>query len=493
MGIRSVVASAAILAALSAPANAKDTAILGMTLEPPNLDPTAGTAAAIDEVVYANLFEGLVRIDERGQVQPALAASWTISDDGLVYTFALRPDVVFHDGTAFDSADVKFSLDRARAPDSVNAQKGYFEPIAAVETPAPGEAVVRLSRPDGLFLFNLGQGDAVIVAPETAAANATNPVGTGPFRFREWVPGDHVTLERFEGYRGPDQVKLASVTFRFIADPAAQAAALLAGDVDAVPTFGAPETVDQFKADPRFVVEVGTTEGETVMGLNERRKPFDDVRVRRALAHAIDRQAVIDGAMYGYGTPIGTHFAPHNPAYQDLTSAYPYDPAKAKDLLAEAGYPDGFSTTLTLPPPSYARRGGEIVQAQLAAIGVQVQLQPVEWAQWLEQVFKGYRYDMTIVSHVEPLDIGIYARGQDYYFGYDNPAFAALIADLNRAADPEQRRALYRTAEEMLARDEPAVFLFQLAKIGVRDAKLQGLWVNAPIFANDMTKAYWAE
>jgi peptide/nickel transport system substrate-binding protein len=230
------------------------------------------------------------------------------------------------------------------------------------------------------------------------------------------------------------------------------------------------------------------------MAVNQRRKPFDDVRVRRALAMAIDRKALIDGAMYGYGTPIGSHFAPYEKAYKDLTGAYPYDPVKAKALLAEAGYPNGFKATLKLPPPGYARRGGEIIQAQLAEIGVQVELVPVEWAQWLEQVFKGYDYDMTIVSHTEALDIGIYARGKDnYYFGYDNPAFDQVIQQLNSTVDPEQRKALYQQAQQILSDDEAAIFLFQLAKTGVRNAKLMGMWKNSPIAANDMTKAYWAE
>lgn len=478
----------------TAPASTtREQAVVGMVLEPPNLDPTGGAAAAIAEVTYANLFEGLTRIDQNGQVQPGLATSWTVSDDGLTYTFQLRRGATFHDGTKFDSEAVKFSLDRARAPESTNPQKGYFDAIKSVDTPAADQVVVTLSHPDGLFLFDMGLPAAVIVAPNTAATNATQPVGTGPFRFTEWVPGDHVTLDRTDAYAG-DQPKLKRVIFRFVSDPAAAAAAVLSGDIDAFPNMPAPETLDQFKADPRFVVEIGTTAGETIMAVNHRRKPFQDVRVRRALAMAIDRQALVDGAMYGYGTPIGSHFAPYEPAYKDLTGAYPYDPAKAKALLAEAGYPDGFKATLKLPPPGYARRGGEVIQAQLAEIGVEVELIPVEWAQWLDQVFKGYDYDMTIVSHTEPLDIGIYARGKDkYYFGYDNPAFNQVMQQLNAAVDPEQRRALYQEAQQILSDDEAAIFLFQLAKTGVHNAKLMGLWKNSPFAANDMTGVYWAE
>jgi peptide/nickel transport system substrate-binding protein len=472
------------------PVAAKDTLVMGMVLEPPHLDPTAGAAAAIDEVVYANLFEGLTRIDRNGQVQPALAEGWTISDDGLVYTFKLHEGVKFHDGTDFDSADVRFSFDRAMAPESVNAQKGLFEPIEKIETPDPRTVVITLKRPTGGFLFNLGWGDAVIVAPESADGNKTNPVGTGPFTFRQWVKGDRVELVRSDAYWGTP-VKLGAATFKFISDPAAATAAMMAGDVDAFANFPAPEALAQFEADPRFKVVIGTTEGETILAINNAKPPFDDVRVRRALAYAIDRQAIIDGAMFGYGTPIGTHFAPHNRAYVDLTGMYPHDVEKAKALLAEAGVTD-LKTTIKLPPPSYARRGGEIIAAQLKEVGIEAELIPVEWPVWLEQVFKNKEFDLTIVSHTEPMDIDIYAR-DDYYFGYHNPAFNKVMADLAAATDDVVRSGLLGKAQRILAEDSVNVFLFQLAKHGVWNAKVQGLWENSPVQANDLTQVSWAE
>lgn len=485
--------AAGVLAGSALAGPADRTLTLAMPLEPPHLDPTAGAAAAIDEVVYQNIFESLTRIDENGAVVPGLATSWDVSPDGLAYTFRLRDGVRYSDGTTFDSADVKYSLDRARAPDSVNAQKAYFEAIDTVETPDPGTVVVRLSHPDGQFLFNMGSGDAAILAPETAADAGTRPVGTGPFMLDRWVQGDRVELVRNPGYSGPDQVGLDRVVIRIVADPAAQVASILSGDVDAYPNFGAPEALGQFEGEPRLVVDIGTTEGETILGLNNRKAPFDDLRVRQALASAIDKQAVIDIAYFGYGTPIGSHFAPHNAAYVDLSGTYPYDVARARALLAEAGYPDGFEATLALPPPSYARRGGEVVQAQLAEIGVRVELVPMEWAQWLEQVFTNHDFDMTIVSHTEPYDIGIYARGDDYYFGYVNPEFDDVIARVNASTNEAQRAELYGEAQRILARDVPAVFLFQLPKLGVHDARLRGLWRNSPVQANDVTGVAWTE
>lgn len=488
MKVRDLLASGALaLGLLAGTAQARDDLSLGFVLEPPHLDPTAGAAAAIDEILYANLFQGLTRIVADGSVQPQLASSWDISEDGLTYRFHLKEGVTFHDGTGFDSADVKFSFERAMGADSVNAQKGLFEPIDTIETPDPATVVIKLKRPTSLFLWNLAWGDAVIVAPESAATNKTHPIGTGPFQFTEWRPGDRLTLTRRDGA----DVKLAKVTFRFIADPAAATAALMAGDVDAYANFPAPEALVQFEADPRFAVVIGTTEGETILAINNQVKPFDDLRVRRAIGHAIDRQALIDGAMMGYGTPIGSHFSPSHPAYVDLTGKSAFDPALARELLNEAGIHD-LNVTIKLPPPSYARRSGEIIQAQLADVGIEAELIPVEWAQWLEQVFTHKDYQLTVISHTEPLDIGIYSR-DDYYFNYHSPEFDRLMAKIDQAGDEEARTALFAQAQERLADDAVNAFLFEFAKHGVWNAKLEGMWQNAPIQATDLTGVRWTE
>jgi len=486
-----VAACVALAAAMSAAAAANTRLTLGMALEPPHLDPTAGAAAAIDEVVYANVFEGLTRIDRHGAVRPALAQGWSVSGDGLTYTFVLHQGVRFHDGTRLDADDVVFSLERAMAADSTNAQKGLFEPIERVRAIDPLTVEVTLKRPAGDFLFGLGWGDAVIVARESSATNASQPVGTGPFRFARWVRAERVELVRNDDYWGAP-VALESATFKFISDPAAAVPALLAGDVDGFANFPAPEALVRFRDDARFHVEIGTTEGETILAINNRRPPFDDVRVRRAIQHALDRQEIIDGAMFGLGTPIGSHFAPHHPAYVDLTGMYPHDREKAKALLAEAGLSGGFRATLELPPPTYARRGGEIVAAQLARVGIALELVPVEWAQWLDQVFKGADFDLTIVSHTEPLDIGIYAR-EDYYFGYRSAAFDATYAELSTTTDEARRARLLRLAQRLLAVDAASGYLFQLAKSGVWNARIEGLWENSPIQANDLTEVRWTD
>ena len=489
---KSILAATALVLATGAAAYAARTdLVVGVVLEPPHLDPTAGAAAAIDEVVYANVFEGLTRIDEKGQPQPALAESWTVSDDGKEYTFKLRSGVKFHDGTEFDASDVKFSLDRARAEDSTNAQKKLFQQIADVAVVDPTTVKVTLANPQGLFVYNMGLGDAIIVDPASAATNKEKPVGTGPFRFDSWAKGSAIKLAKTEGYWG-DPVALDKVEFRVIPDAAAAVPALLSGDVQAFPMAPLDDALAQVQSDTRLKVVIGLTEGETILSLNNTKAPFDKLEVRQAIALAIDRSAVIASTMGGLGKPIGSHMSPANPDYVDLVNTYPHDVEKAKEYLKAAGLPNGFKATLKLPPPPYARQGGEVIAAELRKIGVELEIIPVEWADWLSKVFTDRDFDATIISHTEANDIDIYAR-KGYYIGYDNPAFNALNDELAVANDPAKRHELLGKMQEILAKDVPVVFLFELPKIGVWDAKLEGMWENSPIQANDLTKVKWVD
>lgn len=489
--LRSLILGTCAAALMAGGALAKSDIIVAMQLEPPHLDPTSAAAGAIDSVLYSNVFEGLTRFMGDGSVVPGLAESWEVSEDGLTYTFKLHSGVTFHDGTTMDAEDVKFSLDRIGTEDSANAQKALFSAISEVTVIDPMTVEIKLSEPNGNMLFNLAWGDAVIVAPESIDNIKQLPIGTGAFKFTSWTQGDNIMIEKNPNYWGAPAA-LEKATFKFISDPTAAFASMMAEDVDVFVGFPAPENLPQFEADPRFQVLVGSTEGETILAMNNKQAPFDNVMVRQAVTHAINRQAIIDGAMFGYGTPIGTHFAPHNPAYVDETAMSAFDPEKSKALLAEAGFPDGFETTLDLPPPSYARRGGEIIAAQLADVGITAKINNVEWAQWLETVFKGKNFGLTIISHTEPMDIGIYAN-PDYYFQYDNADFQALMTKLNATTDPDMRAEMLGEAQKTIAEDYVNGYLFQLAALSVAKAGVQGLWSNAPTQATDLTGVTWAE
>ncbi|MGY2046806.1 ABC transporter substrate-binding protein [Methylobacterium sp. JK268] len=496
LALAAVLAAAALAPAATGPARAapRTDLALGMTVEPPGLDPTVAAPVAIGQVVWQNVFEGLTRIDRDGAVRPQLARSWTISPDGRTYTFTLATGVTFHNGVPFDAAVAKASLDAIRAPGSVNPQKALYAAIADVAAPDPATLVVTLAQPAGTLLYGLGLPAAVILEPSSREGARTNPVGTGPFRFSAWRKGDRVELVRNPSYWDAERAaKLDRVTFRFIGDAQAAVAALRAGDLDAFPLLPAPELYAGFQKDPAFTAKPGLTEMKVVAGMNNAETPFSDRRVRQALMMAVDRKLLIEGVASGFGAPIGSHYTPNDPGYRDLTGTLPYDPARAKALLKEAGYPNGFSFALKAPQMAYAARSAEILQAFFAEIGVTMTIQPTEFpAKWVQEVMRDHRFDMTIIAHAEPMDIGIYAN-DSYYFGYRNQAFKDAMAAASAALDEAGRLKAYGDAQAILAQDVPALFLYVQPKLGVWKAKLTGYWLNEPVPSNDLTEVRWTE
>ncbi|MGX9416754.1 ABC transporter substrate-binding protein [Vibrio sp. WJH972] len=490
--IRSFVAATviAMLTASSVQAAARTDLVLGMSIEPSGLDPTSAAPVAIGQVVWQNLFEGLVTIGKDGDIEPELAESWSISEDGLTYTFDLQDDVSFQNGVAFDAKTAKYTIDRLLADDSINPQKSLFKSIESVAAPNLDTLVLTLSKPSSDLLYWLGFPAAVMIEPSSEASNSTLPIGTGPFKFDEWKKGNQVSLVKNPEYWGKP-AQLNKVTFRFIGDPQAQAAALNSGGIDAMPEFSAPELVSQFKSNSAFDTVIGTTSMEVIAGMNNSKKPFNDVRVRQALMMAIDRQAIIDATSEGLGKQIGSHYSPSDAGYEDLTKIFSYDPTKAKALLAEAGYPNGFAFTIKVPTRPYTERAAEIMQAYFSMIGVTMNIESSEFpAKWVQDVFKDTNYDMTIIGHAEPLDIGIYAR-DPYYFNYQNPEFNQAMADIADATSETDRITGYQNAQKILANDVPSLFLYAFPKIGIWKKDLVGMWTNEPVPSNDLTDVYW--
>jgi peptide/nickel transport system substrate-binding protein len=463
--------------------------VFSISLEPDGLDPTVAAAASIGEVVHYNVFEGLVKIEENGATSPLLASSWRQEDGGRTYRFALRKDVRFHDGAPLDAAAVRFSFERAMAPASTNkAKKALFDNIAAIETPDAHTVVLRLHHADANTLFRLGESTAVILHPATAQQAATRPIGTGPYRFERWDRGSSIDLIKNADYRNAGEVFMDAVTFRFINQPVAQADAMAAREVDVFFNI-ATKTVDRFQADKAYQVLIGASSGKGMLALNNRRKPLDDVRVRRAITHAIDRERFIQQVLDGRGKAIGSHFSPTDAGYVHLAGLYPYDPQRARALLREAGVTLPLALTLTLPPTPYARDGAPLIVAALKDIGIDVRTQSVDWAHWLSGTFKG-DFDLTLINHVEPLDYPIYTD-PGYYFGYDSVEFRELVERHAASGSARERQMLYAQVQRKLANDAVNAWIFAPQLSTVARKRLKGLWMNYPIFAHDVAALRW--
>lgn len=497
---RTVLTSGAALLALSGSAvplsafaqnasNAQSAITIGMSLEPPSLDPTANAASSVGEITLYNIYETLTKINADGSVSPLLAESWEVSPDLKTYTFKLRKEARFHNGEAFNAEAVKFSFDRAKAANSTNKDKATF---AKLTTDVVDEYTVRISNSDvePELLFMLGQATAAIVEPKSAAKNASAPTGTGPYQLARWSRGTSLQLKRWDDYPRANQLRIETATFRFISDPAAQVASLLAGDVDVFPRVS-PRSVRQFESNKNYQVIVSDSRAKTILAMNNRRKPLNDVRVRQAIAAAIDRRVVIEGAGDGYGAAIGSHYVPGGFGFVDTTGINAYDPEKAIRLLQEAGIKTPLKLRMALPPPPYARQGGIVIAALLSRVGIEVTLENVEWAQWINNVMGKHQFDLTLISHVEPFDLGNYAN-PDYYWGYDSEPFQQLHEQIKAATQPAERARLLGNAQRMLAEDSVNAFLYQPQWVTVAHKNVRGLWRGMPVFVNDLTTLRWS-
>ena len=464
--------------------------VVSIVAEPPGWDPTVSTSQEIARVMYHNVYEGLVRIDRNGEIVPALADSWKTSDDGLTWTFTLKEGVTFHNGDPLTPADVVAALKRAADPESGHTNSKYYEAIERVE--ADGNTVVlSLSAPASSLLYNLARPDSIIYQAGTVETQRNQPVGTGPFGFAEWVQGSNVRLEKYPDYYGTPAY-LDTITFRIIEDTNAQLAALQAGDIDMVGVALSPENAIQLQNDPNIKITEGSATTEITMALNNTREPLSDPLVRQAITYAIDKSTIVEGAMFGYGTPIGSHASPIEPYYEDLTEIYPYNPDRARELLAEAGYADGLTLDFELPPYPFEKRAGEVIAQQLSEVGITANVTNVEWTTWLERIFTQGDYDMTIIGHSEPRDIGVYGD-PEYYYHYDNPEVQDMLAQIEQTSDEAEQMTLYQNVARTIAEDAVNVWVFSPPYLVAAQKDLYGYWQDQPTVAIDLTEAFLAQ
>ena len=467
--------------------------VVAITADPPGWDPSASTSQEIPRVVYHNVFEGLVRFAADGAIVPALAESWTVSEDGLSWTFQVRSGVLFHDGSPLTMADIKAKFDRAQDPDSGHTHPEYYSSIGTVTIDEAAKTVtLRLTEPNSSLLYNLARPDSVIYPAARAETQRSQPIGTGPFKFVQYLEGSEVRLERNDDYYLTGVPYLDRVVFRIISDPNTRFAALQAGDIDLIGTSLPPEQYLRAVSDPNLKGTEGTATTEITLAMNNSRGPLADLRVRQAITHAIDKNAIVEGAMFGLGTVIGTHMSPAESYYLDLSETYPYDPERARALLAEAGYADGFTIAFELPEPyNIERRSGQVIAQQLAEVGIDVELSVVEWGTWIQRIFLGGDYDMTIIGHSEPRDISIYAN-PDYYYKYDNPTIGALLAQAEESQTGAFQLAAYQQIATIIAEDAVNVWVFSPPYLVAAQGDIYGFWTDQPTPSIDMTEVFRA-
>ena len=452
---------------------------IGIPLEPASFDITSTSAATASEITYANVFEGLTIIDGQGQIKPRLAQSWTVSQDGKQVDMVLRRQVRYHDGKPFNAATAAFSLQRLLQMKNTNAYLEWFDKLVSVEAVDEYLLRIRLSEPDALLSYALAMPGAVMVHPDSAASNASAPVGTGPYQVEKWTKGKSITLLRNEQWWDSKKPAIRMADFLFMSSAAETENMLAEGRIDALSSV--TRLTASFMARTDYVMGQRGVEGKLLIAMNNARAPLNDIRVRRAINHALDRSRYQD--IYGGSIevlPIGSHFSPHHRAYVDLVQRYPYDPAQAKALLAQAQVAPGTSLRLAVPPTDYGRYGSLIVAAQLEAIGLLVEIIRMDWPTWLDQVMKRKDYDLSLIMHVEPMDIGIYAR-DDYYFQYKNRVFKKIWEKLRASASPQELDDWLGQAQRQLAEDAVNAFIVVRPERNFMRKGLVGMWSQCPI------------
>ena len=465
---------------------------IGIAQDFDSLDPDHMTAAGTKEVLF-NVFEGLVKPNAEGEIVPAVASEVTRSEDGLQYVFTLRDGVKFHNGSPVTMDDVLWSIERRRNGEDTAALLPALSVIADLQA-EENRLTVTLSEPSNEFLAYIMN---AYILPAGYEDLETAPVGTGPYKFVSRAVQDSLVLERFEDYWG-EKGGIRKVTFKILENSEGLILGLQSGALDLVAHLTSDQTA-QLKGDD-FRIEVGSMNLVQALYLNNAEKPFDDVRVRQALCYAVDKQAVIDLAFDGYGIPLGTSMFPSFGKYYDesLTDYYSYDPEKAKELLSEAGYPDGFDMTITVPSNYTPHVNTATVLVELLReVGIRVTVQPVDWNTWLEEVYGNRQFQSTITGLTSD---NMTARKLLERFGseignnftnYSNAEYDEILAKAVAAKDDAEQTELYRALERNLTENAANVYLQDMADLVAVRSGLEGLTFY-PIYVLDVSALSWS-
>ena len=472
-------------------AHARDnTVYIGVAQDFDSLDPHHMTAAGTKEILF-NVFEGLVKPDSSGQIVPAVASDVSRSADGLVYSFTLRDGILFHNGQPVEMDDVIYSIQRRW---DGNDSAAYLKALNVIkELKVEGKKLdIILSEPSNEFLAALMD---VYIIPKDNSELETSPVGTGPYRFVSRSVQDSLVLESFDSYWG-EKGRIKTVVFKVLESADGLILGLQSGALDLVAHLSSDQTA---QLDEGFNVVVGTMNIVQALYLNNAAKPFDDVRVRQALCYAIDRQAIIDIAFDGYGVPLGTSMFPSFAKYyvDSLTDYYSYDPEKARSLLSEAGYPDGFKMTISVPS-NYTPHvnAATVIAEQLRDVGIYATLNLLDWSTWLSEVYSKRNFQTTVTGVTSD---NMTARKLLERFGtttgnnftnYSNSEYDAVLALALSESDDAAQTELYKKLEINLTENAANVYIQDLADlIAVRNGL--GGYVLYPLYVMDVSTLFW--
>ena len=464
--------------------------VYGMTQDLASLDPHVDTDAGTRDVVF-NLYEGLVKPTSDGGFIPAVASDYIISDDAKTYTFTLRDGITFHDGTPVTIEDVKYSIDRYA---EIQGESSAFSSLVdSVEVQDDKTLVVNLKESYSEFLPMM----TIAIIPQSNEDPAGNPIGTGPFKYVSYTPGQNLELEKYDGYWQEGVPSLDSVEFKFIADVDTAFVELQAGTIDILKylTSAQAETL----GDDYNIVQ-GSMNLVHAMYLNSAYEPLSKTEVRQALCYAVDRDAINNFIFGGKSHIIGSHMSPAMSKYYEpeAETVYSYDPEKAKELLADAGYADGFDLEITVPS-SYSQHvdSAQIIADELSQVGINVTLNQVEWSTWLQDVYKGGNFQATVIGFdgtLAPSDwLKKYVTDDAKNFmHYSNTEYDDVFNTAYTTVDDDVKVENYKKAQMILAEDAAAVYIEDPANL-VAVSKKFGGYTFYPTAAEDMSLLYQVE
>ncbi len=464
--------------------------VYGMTQDLASLDPHVDTDAGTRDVVF-NLYEGLVKPTSDGGFIPAVASDYIISDDAKTYTFTLRDGITFHDGTPVTIEDVKYSIDRYA---EIQGESSAFSSLVdSVEVQDDKTLVVNLKESYSEFLPMM----TIAIIPQSNEDPAGNPIGTGPFKYVSYTPGQNLELEKYDGYWQEGVPSLDSVEFKFIADVDTAFVELQAGTIDILKYLTAAQA--ETLGDDYNIVQ-GSMNLVHAMYLNSAYEPLSKTEVRQALCYAVDRDAINNFIFGGKSHIIGSHMIPAMSKYYEpeAETVYSYDPEKAKELLADAGYADGFDLEITVPS-SYSQHvdSAQIIADELSQVGINVTLNQVEWSTWLQDVYKGGNFQATVIGFdgtLAPSDwLKKYVTDDAKNFmHYSNTEYDDVFNTAYTTVDDDVKVENYKKAQMILAEDAAAVYIEDPANL-VAVSKKFGGYTFYPTAAEDMSLLYQVE